>query len=364
MIEIRHLRKEFENAIPIKDISTTIKDGEVVALIGPSGTGKTTILRMLNMLIKPTSGQIFIDGEEITAPNYPLTKIRGKVAMVFQNFNLFNHMTNIENICYAPIKLKNVSPKAAYERGMELLTQMGLAHTAFKYPDEISGGQKQRVAIARTIAVDPEIILFDEPTSALDPTMVGEVEKVIQVLCTQGYTILLVTHDMAFAEKVATRVIFLSDGYICEDGTSEQIFRNPQNAKTKAFIKQLKQFECVINSDDNDFLGFYTKLDQYSLSNDIDSDMKRKIQSIFEEVCYQILIKKANESRLEDYEIVFSVDYSERDKDAEIIVKFRNIDVDIYDDEYKLQREIVAHYSKDTRVYDEDGAKVLRLVIE
>ncbi|MBQ9633007.1 MAG: amino acid ABC transporter ATP-binding protein, partial [Lachnospiraceae bacterium] len=180
MIELRHLRKQFDNAIPLKDVSVTINDGDVISIIGPSGTGKSTLIRSINLLEKPTGGQIFLDGEEITAPGYDVGKARRKMGMVFQSFNLFGHLTIIENLMLAPMDLLGKSKQEAYDKGVELLRRVGVAEKALNYPDELSGGQKQRVAIARTLAMDPDIILLDEPTSALDPTMVAEVQAVIR----------------------------------------------------------------------------------------------------------------------------------------------------------------------------------------
>ena len=179
MIEIEHLKKEYENVTPLEDVNVTINEGDIISVIGPSGTGKSTLLRCINLLETPTSGTIRVDGEEITAPKYDISSIRKKMGMVFQSFNLFGHMTVIENVMIPPMDLLGKSKQEAYDEGMKLLRMVGLAQKALNYPDELSGGQKQRVAIARTLAMDPEIILFDEPTSALDPTMVGEVQAVI-----------------------------------------------------------------------------------------------------------------------------------------------------------------------------------------
>ena len=206
MIEIKHLRKEYDTVTPIEDLSVTVNDGDVISLIGPSGTGKSTLLRCINMLETPTSGHIWIDDTEITDPNCDLDMVRRRMGMVFQSFNLFGHMTVIENIMFSPITLLDKPKQEAYDEGMKLLRMVGLAQKAMNYPDELSGGQKQRIAIARTLAMDPEIILFDEPTSALDPTMVGEVQAVIRDLSTTGKTLMIVTHEMDFARW---RVIIL-----------------------------------------------------------------------------------------------------------------------------------------------------------
>ena len=206
MIKIEHLKKEYPNVTPLKDVSVEIRDGDVISVIGPSGTGKSTLLRCINLLETPTSGHIWIDGDEITARKANLQKIRQRMGMVFQSFNLFGHLTVIENIMLSPMDLKGVSRQEAYDTGMKLLRTVGLAEKALNYPDELSGGQKQRIAIARTLAMDPDIILLDEPTSALDPTMVGEVQAVIRDLSKTGKTLMIVTHEMNFARAISNRV--------------------------------------------------------------------------------------------------------------------------------------------------------------
>ena len=212
MIELRHLKKIYENAEPLKDVSVTINDGDVIAVIGPSGTGKSTLIRCINLLEKPTGGQIFLNGEEITAKGYDVRKARRKMGMVFQSFNLFGHLTVIENLMVPPMDLLGKSRQEAYEKGVELLRRVGLADKALNYPDELSGGQQQRVAIARTLAMDPEIILLDEPTSALDPTMVSEVQAVIRDLSRSGKTMMIVTHEMNFARAISNRVFYMDEG--------------------------------------------------------------------------------------------------------------------------------------------------------
>ena len=205
----------------LKDVNCDIEKGEVISIIGPSGTGKSTLLRAINMLEPPTGGEILVDGENIMAKGYKLDKMRQKMGMVFQSFNLFDHMTVLENITYAPVKLLKTSVEDAKAEGMDLLQKVGLAQKADVYPESLSGGQKQRVAIARALAMHPEVILFDEPTSALDPTMVGEVLSVIRQLAKEGMTMLIVTHEMRFAKDVSTRIFFMNEGIIYEDGTPE-----------------------------------------------------------------------------------------------------------------------------------------------
>lgn len=261
MFKIENISKKFDNGVePIHDLSAVIHKGDVISLIGPSGTGKSTLLRCLNMLDPPTSGDIYYKGEKITEKGYDLTRLRKHVGMVFQSFNLFNHLTSIENIMMPQVRLLQRSRQEAYEKGMELLSQVGLADRALQYPSQLSGGQKQRVAIARAMAMDPEVLLLDEPTSALDPTMVDEVNEVIRQLASSGMTILIVTHDMAFARDISNRVFFMDEGVVYEEGTSEEIFENPKKARTIQFIKKLFVLEEDITKRDFDFSGLTKKI--------------------------------------------------------------------------------------------------------
>jgi len=250
MISVRHLSKTYTNtSVPftvMKDVNCEIQKGEVISIIGPSGTGKSTFLRCLNMLETPTSGQILLDGVDITAKNADLPKIRQKMGMVFQNFNLFNHLTILENVMVAPVKLLGMKKADAKKQAIELLEMVGLSDKADNYPSDLSGGQKQRVAIARCLSMKPEVILFDEPTSALDPTMVGEVLAVIRDLAKQGMTMLIVTHEMKFAKDVSTRIFYMDKGLIYEEGTPAQIFENPAKPFTKVFINKIRRFDYLI----------------------------------------------------------------------------------------------------------------------
>ena len=217
MIEIKNLKKEYPNVTPLKDVSVKINDGDVISIIGPSGTGKSTLIRCINLLETPTSGQIILDGEDITAKGTDVRRIRQKMGMVFQSLNLFGHLTVIENLMLAPMDLQGKSKQKAYDKAVELLKRVGLANKALSYPDELSGGQKQRVAIARTLAMDPEVVLLDEPTSALDPTMVFEVQAVIRDLSKSGKTMIIVTHEMNFAKAISNRVFYMDEGGIYEE---------------------------------------------------------------------------------------------------------------------------------------------------
>ena len=239
MIEVKDLKKAFGNLEVLKGITETINDKEVVCVIGPSGSGKSTFIRCLNLLEEPTGGEVFLDGEKINDPKADIDKIRERMGMVFQSFNLFPHMSVKENITLAPIKVKGMSAEEADKKAMDLLNMVGLADKADSFPGQLSGGQKQRVAIARALAMDPEVMLFDEPTSALDPEMVGEVLQVMKDLAANGMTMVIVTHEMGFAKEVADRVFFIDQGIIMEQGTPQQIFEAPQNERTKSFLSKV-----------------------------------------------------------------------------------------------------------------------------
>lgn len=269
IIAVSHLSKQFGDLEVLRDINVDIHRGEVISIIGPSGTGKSTFLRALNLLDPPTGGTILVNGENILAKGYAVNKLRQKMGMVFQNFNLFEHMTVLDNITYAPMKLLHMHREQARKEALSLLRQVGLVEKANFYPSSLSGGQKQRVAIARALAMRPEVILFDEPTSALDPTMVGEVLSVIRNLTKSGLTMLIVTHEMKFAHDVSTRIFFMYDGYIQEDGTPEQIFENPVHSATKAFVNRIQKLVYEIDSDDFDFLQIQTDINQFCLKYNI-----------------------------------------------------------------------------------------------
>ena len=240
MIEVKNLHKSFVKDVPVLNgIDCKIEDGEQIVVIGPSGGGKSTFLRCLNMLETPTSGQIILDGEDITAPGVNLNKVRTHMGMVFQHFNLFPHFTVMKNIWFAPAQLKLQSKEEAKENALKLLSRVGLSDKADAYPSQLSGGQKQRIAIVRALAMNPQIMLFDEPTSALDPEMVGEVLDVIKELAESKMTMVVVTHEMGFAREVGTRVFFMDGGIIAEENTPVELFGNPKNPRTQQFLKSV-----------------------------------------------------------------------------------------------------------------------------
>ncbi|WP_210365848.1 amino acid ABC transporter ATP-binding protein [Bacillus sp. REN3] len=239
MIKVNDLHKSFGKLKVLKGISTTIENGEVVAIIGPSGSGKSTFLRCMNLLEKPTSGKIMIGSVEVTDSKTNIHKVRENVGMVFQHFHLFPHMTVLQNITYAPIKVKGQSRSDAEQQGLALLEKVGLSEKANEYPSRLSGGQKQRVAIARALAMNPEVMLFDEPTSALDPEMVKEVLEVMKSLAHTGMTMAIVTHEMGFAREVADRVLFLDGGVLVEDAPPAEFFSSPESVRAKEFLEKM-----------------------------------------------------------------------------------------------------------------------------
>lgn len=336
MIEIKNLRKEFGTVIPLQDVSLRVNDGDVISVIGPSGTGKSTLIRCINLLEKPTAGQIFLNGEEITAKGYDIRKARQKMGMVFQSFNLFGHLTVIENLMLAPMDLLGRSKQDAYEKGMEVLRRVGMADKALSYPEELSGGQKQRAAIARTLCMDPEVILLDEPTSALDPTIVSEVQAVIRDLSRSGKTMLIVTHEMNFARAISNRVLYMDEGGIYEEGTPDQIFDDPKKEKTRCFIRRLKVFEAAINARDYDFISFGAELDRYLMQNDVPAEDKYRIRLAIEELVQQILLPQLSKPGIH-----ITVEYSEQDQQSLVTVTYGGEAWDIMDTDNILSLNVL-----------------------
>ena len=238
MIYTKDLRKSFGNLEVLKGINEHIEKGEVVCVIGPSGSGKSTFLRCLNLLEEPTGGQIIFEGKDLTSPDTDIALIRQKMGMVFQQFNLFNNLSVLDNITIGPVRVKGLSREAARKKAMELLERVGLKDKAHSMPRELSGGQKQRIAIVRALAMEPDVMLFDEPTSALDPEMVGEVLDVMKALAKEGMTMVIVTHEMGFAKEVGHRVLFIDQGVVLEEGTPDEIFNHPKEERTKEFLSK------------------------------------------------------------------------------------------------------------------------------
>lgn len=285
MIKIEHLTKTFHDGLQVlKDVNAEIHKGDVVCIIGPSGTGKSTFLRCLNLLETPTSGSITVNGVDILKKGTDIAKVREKMGMVFQNFNLFSHLSVIDNLMLGPIKLLGMGRDEAERQAMDLLEAVGLSAKATAFPSELSGGQKQRVAIARCLSMHPDVILFDEPTSALDPTMVTEVLSVIRDIAKQGITMVIVTHEMQFARNVSTRVFYMDQGVIYEEGTPEQIFDNPQKDRTKVFINRIRSFEYHVDDSHSDFYKMFSGIADFCTHYGIKHPAKANILHVAEEL--------------------------------------------------------------------------------
>ena len=315
IIEVRGLKISFGALQVLRGIDLSVEAGERIAIIGGSGCGKSVFLRCLEFLETPDAGQIFIDGEELTAQGVNIDLIRRKMGMVWQRFNLFTHMNVRENLCVAPIKLLGMTKDEAQQKAMELLAQVGLTSKADSYPEFLSGGQQQRIAICRSLMMNPKVILFDEPTSALDPTMVGEVLAVIRMLAKRDLTMLIVTHEMNFAREVATRILFFADGEIYEQGTPKEIFDAPKRPKTIAFIHKQKYFSYEISERAFDLMelqgGIQTFAEKYGLA----ARKTNRLQLCCEELIYDML---SNACEGDNAKISLDVTYAEVDNSVAI----------------------------------------------
>ena len=289
MIKVEHLSKRFGTLEVLKDINAEIRDGEVISIIGPSGTGKSTFLRCLNLLERPSGGRILINDRDILAPGTDAGALRRKMGMVFQSFNLFDHLTALGNLTIGPVRLLKKSREEAVARGRELLALVGLAAKENAFPDELSGGQQQRVAIARCLSMDPEVILFDEPTSALDPTMVSEVLGVIRRLAADGMTMAIVTHEMRFARDVSTRVFFMDEGVIYEEGPSAEVFDRPKREKTRAFIYRISNLEYRIPDETYDYYDLMAKIEAFGRRHFFTGTAIANIMLVVEETLHMAL---------------------------------------------------------------------------
>ncbi len=346
LIRIEHLRKEYPGAVPLEDVSIEINKGDVISVIGPSGTGKSTLLRCLNRLDEPTSGRIFIDGEEITSPKCKLNIVRRKMGMVFQSFNLFNNLSAIDNVICAPAALLKIPRDQAYNAGMALLARVGLADRAESFPDELSGGQKQRVAIARAIAMKPEILLLDEPTSALDPTMIGEVLSVIRGLADEGMTMMIVTHEMKFAREVSNRVFYMDQGGIYEDGTPEQIFDDPQKELTRRFIRQLKTLDLEIPDAKPAYMELISRLESFGANAMLSPSALRHTVLLFEELVLQLIVRELGK-RQSGFPVRVSIEHSDADDTVEMRINYSGERFDPLTEGEELSLSIVKRLAKD-----------------
>ena len=317
IIRISGMKKSYGSFDVLRDINLDVHKGEVISIIGPSGTGKSTFLRCLNLLEQPTSGSILISGQDILSPDADVPLLRRRMGMVFQSFNLFNGMTVLDNLCLAPMLLLGKSREDAEKRALELLQMVGMAERAEALPDQLSGGQKQRIAIARALAMDPEILLFDEPTSALDPTMVNEVLGVMTRLARQGMTMLVVTHEMRFARQVSSRILFFADGVVYEDGTPDQLFDNPQRERTKQFIQQIHETTFIIESEYFDWFAMMSQMEQFCQQYNLSRQRTNNVLHVIDES----LAILGSGGRVISPNTVLTLAYTERDDSLQLSIK-------------------------------------------
>lgn len=325
LIEVRHLRKEYPNITPLKDVNATIDKGEVISVIGPSGTGKSTFLRCLNRLETPTSGQILVDGQDVCAPDADLPALRRKMGMVFQNYELFNHKLVVENLMMAPMDLLGLSKQEAYDQALELLETVGLRDKALSFPRELSGGQRQRVAIARGLAMRPQILLFDEPTSALDPQMVSEVLNVMIDLAGRGLTMVVVTHEMRFARDVSTRVFYMDRGECWEAGPPEQIFEHPRRQETHDFIFRVRSWEWKIDTLKTDVPAMSASLVAYCQRQFMGQRAANACELLVEEVVINQIMSVVRKEGIAHPSIYVNVAAGEGGVDTVLRVDYRSI---------------------------------------
>ena len=290
IISVKNLEKRYGDNVILQNVNVDIEKGEVVSIIGPSGTGKSTFLRAINFLDPPTDGEIFFDGEKITKKN--MDAVRRRMGMVFQNFGLFSHLNVMENLTAGPLKLLNVQKQDAEEKALGLLKTVGLSERARFFPRQLSGGQKQRVAIARCLAMSPDVILFDEPTSALDPTMVSEVMAVMRSLAKSGMTMLVVTHEMEFAREVSSRVLYMDQGSIYEQGTPQEIFGEPKKPRTQAFIYNIRSFSYEVKTRNFDYVEMLGGIENFCFRHGIEKKTANKLQLLAEELVINIVTPK------------------------------------------------------------------------
>lgn len=328
MISIRHLTKKRANRLILSDINLDIEKGDVISVIGYSGSGKSTLLRCINLLDKVDDGQIFIDGIDMLDKDTDIYAMRKRIGMVFQSYNLFSHKMAIENVMMGPVDLLGADRQQAYDEAVEYMKLVGLKEEIYSYPDELSAGQQQRVAIARCLAMKPDIILFDEPTSSLDTTMVREVQSVIQKLADDDLTMMIVSHDLKFLHDISDKVLFMDEGIIYEEGTPDQIFNNPQKAKTKAFIKLLRTFEFKISSKDFDFYSMNAQVENFAKYNFMTARQLNNILLVLEELILNQIIAHTSD-------ILIRVSYFDKDELIEISLEYGGEQLNPFCDDYE-----------------------------
>lgn len=364
IIRVEHLNKSFGSLHVLKDLSLNIKEGEHIAIIGPSGCGKSVFLRSLELLEPADSGKIYIGADEITAKGANIDLIRSGMGMVYQGFHLFQHMNVLENICLAPIRLKGMRKSQAEDKAMNLLRMVGLESKRYAMPKTLSGGEQQRIAICRCLAMDPKVMFFDEPTSALDPTMVGEVLATIRMLAKRGMTMLIVTHEMAFAKELASRVLYFDEGGVYEEGSPAALFDNPQKAKTKAFLQKLKFFNCHIDSASFDLMRLHGNIRIFAEKYGLEEKYAGVLQLCTEELIYEML-KGCGDPIDLDVEIV----YGELTKSltlscSSLGAPFNPFEQMHKDDEAHLGLTILNHVSKEIRYTREKSRNKLEVFLK
>ncbi len=362
LIEIKNLCKSYGTTDIFKDVNYNIEKGDVVAIIGPSGTGKSTLMRCLNFLEEATSGEILLDGVNILAPGIDRYKINQRMGMVFQSFNLFPHLMVIENIMKPPMDLLGMTKEEAFEQAMSLLKEVGLSNKAYFFPDELSGGQKQRVAIARALAMKPEILLLDEPTSALDPRMVGEVMSVIRKLSNTGITMMIVTHEMRFARIITNKTIYMDEGGIYEAGPTEEIFGNPKKSKTKDFLSEREEFNYDATDSDFDLQSMIKGINVYGISNGTDNKLLSKLMLVAEELFVNLIFGNA---RAGNVEAMMNVAYKPDDETFKLNVFYTGESCNLLEDEEadELSVKIIEKSCKTIEHDFEGGMNILKMTI-
>lgn len=323
MLSVKHLSKKYNDSFVLKDINVELKKGEVISIIGPSGGGKSTLLRCLNLLEMPTGGTIHVMGQDMMSNKVNCNLIRQKMGMVFQSFNLFDHLSVLDNLTIGPVKLLKKSQEEAEQTARDLLSLVGLLPKQFSFPNELSGGQKQRVAIARCLSMNPEIILFDEPTSALDPTMVSEVLGVIRRLAADGMTMLIVTHEMSFAHDVSSRILYLDEGIIYEEGTPDEIFEHPRREKTREFIQRVRTFHYLFTDENYDFYQMRAAIETFLEKYFFPPQRINTFMLVVEETL-QLCFKEGDSAERnkiieETGGVELVIDYSEKDDTVSVI---------------------------------------------
>ncbi len=355
MIQVRNLSKHYGSLTVLRDVNADIRKGEVISVIGPSGTGKSTFLRCLNLLETPSGGDITVDGIPLLAKKTNVAHIRQRMGMVFQSFNLYAHLSVIENLIIGPVKLLGKNKKEAAERAMSLLKLVGLAEKAFNYPDELSGGQKQRVAIARCMAMDPEILLFDEPTSALDPTMVSEVLAVIRRLSREGMTMVIVTHEMEFARNISNRVFYMDEGIIYEEGSPEQVFENPRKEKTRAFINRIRSLDIGLHSNDYDLYAIQGEMKAFCEKHFLSQKVTEYTLLLAEELL--LLQKDITDAALR-------LSYSEKTGSIHLTCENSGKQFNPLDDPDDIGVRIITGRCEKVEYHYENGRNVINLIIK